>query len=74
MIPVSAAKPWTPVLDVRLALAGPVADALVGLLAGLYPALRAAASIPASAHSGELGRGLIDQWVVDLVRGYAGRR
>ncbi|MFF3562157.1 ABC transporter permease [Streptomyces sp. NPDC002574] len=40
---------WTPVLDLRLALGAPVAGALVGLLAGLYPSLRAARTEPVDA-------------------------
>jgi putative ABC transport system permease protein len=46
---VSAVKEWTPVLDVRLALGAPVAGALVGLLAGLYPSLRASRMEPVDA-------------------------
>ncbi|MGP3958218.1 ABC transporter permease [Nonomuraea sp. 3N208] len=49
VVVVSAAKQWTPLLDVRLALAAPVAGAVVGLLAGLYPALRAARMEPVDA-------------------------
>ncbi|MBE1588523.1 ABC transporter permease [Nonomuraea angiospora] len=49
VVAVSAAKQWTPLLDVRLAVAAPVAGALVGLLAGLYPALRAARMEPVDA-------------------------
>jgi putative ABC transport system permease protein len=49
VVAVSAMREWTPVLDARLALAAPVAGALVGLLAGLYPALRAAGMEPADA-------------------------
>ncbi|MFF0864793.1 ABC transporter permease [Nonomuraea sp. NPDC003560] len=46
VVAVSAAREWTPLLDARLALAAPVAGAVVGLLAGLYPALRAAKMQP----------------------------
>ncbi|MEV0263124.1 ABC transporter permease [Streptomyces sp. NPDC050617] len=46
---VSAAEEWTPVLDARLALGAPVAGALVGLLAGLYPSLRASRMEPVDA-------------------------
>ncbi|WP_239085222.1 ABC transporter permease [Streptomyces halstedii] len=46
---VAAVKEWTPVLDVRLALGAPVAGALVGLLAGLYPSLRASRMEPVDA-------------------------
>ncbi|WP_043615624.1 ABC transporter permease [Nonomuraea candida] len=49
VVAVSAVKQRTPLLDVRLALAAPVAGALVGLLAGLYPALRAARMEPVDA-------------------------
>jgi putative ABC transport system permease protein len=42
-------KQWTPVLDLRLALGAPLAGALVGLLAGLYPSLRAARMEPVDA-------------------------
>ncbi|MET7461931.1 ABC transporter permease [Nonomuraea sp. NPDC005501] len=49
VVAVSAAKEWTPLLDVRLAVAAPVAGALVGLLAGLHPALRAARMEPVDA-------------------------
>jgi putative ABC transport system permease protein len=40
---------WTALLDPRLVLAAPVAGALIGLLAGLYPALRAGTIEPADA-------------------------
>ncbi|MFE0152938.1 ABC transporter permease [Nonomuraea sp. NPDC059007] len=49
IVAVCAVKEWTPLLDVRLALAAPVAGAVVGLLAGLYPALRAARMEPVDA-------------------------
>ncbi|MFE3452243.1 ABC transporter permease [Nonomuraea sp. NPDC059194] len=49
VVVVAAVRHWTPVLDIRLALAAPVAGALVGLLAGLYPALRAARMEPVDA-------------------------
>jgi putative ABC transport system permease protein len=42
VVVVSVSREWTPVLDVRLAAGAPVVGALVGLFAGLYPALRAA--------------------------------
>jgi putative ABC transport system permease protein len=46
---VSAVRDWTPVLDVRLAFGAPLAGALVGLLAGLYPSLRASRMEPVDA-------------------------
>ncbi|MFJ4847814.1 MULTISPECIES: ABC transporter permease [unclassified Streptomyces] len=49
VVVVAAVKHWTPVLDLRLALGAPVAGALVGLLAGLYPSLRAARMEPVDA-------------------------
>lgn len=49
VVAVAAVREWTPVLDVRLALGAPVAGALVGLLAGLYPSLRASRMEPVDA-------------------------
>jgi putative ABC transport system permease protein len=49
VVGVALAQGWTPVLDNRLALGAPPAGALVGLLAGLYPALRAARMQPVDA-------------------------
>ncbi|MGV9914664.1 ABC transporter permease [Streptomyces tendae] len=46
---VSGVREWTPVLDPRLALGAPVVGAVVGLLAGLYPSLRAARMEPVDA-------------------------
>jgi putative ABC transport system permease protein len=40
---------WTALLDPRVVLAAPVAGAVIGLLAGLYPALRAGTIEPADA-------------------------
>ncbi|MEV0626185.1 ABC transporter permease [Nonomuraea wenchangensis] len=49
IVAVSAVQQWTPLLDVRLAIAAPLAGALVGLLAGLHPAWRAARMEPVDA-------------------------
>lgn len=49
VVGVSAAKQWTPVLDPWMPLAAPPVGALVGLLAGLYPAARAARMEPVDA-------------------------
>ena len=40
---------WTALLDPRVVLAAPLAGAVIGLLAGLYPALRASTLEPADA-------------------------
>jgi ABC-type lipoprotein release transport system permease subunit len=46
VVGVSASRTWTPVLDPWVPLLAPFAGALVGLLSGTYPALRAAALEP----------------------------
>jgi putative ABC transport system permease protein len=46
---VSAFRDWTPLLDMRLAIGAPLLGALIGLLAGTYPAWRAAAIEPIAA-------------------------
>lgn len=46
---VSAARDWVPVLDARLPLGAPVVGALIGLVSGVYPALRAASIEPVTA-------------------------
>jgi putative ABC transport system permease protein len=40
---------WTALLDPRIVLAAPLTGAVIGLVAGLYPALRASSVEPAEA-------------------------
>jgi putative ABC transport system permease protein len=49
VVGISIARDWTPVLDYRPVLAAAPCGALVGLLAGLYPAARAASMQPVDA-------------------------
>jgi putative ABC transport system permease protein len=49
VVGISIAKHWTPVLDGTVTVGAAFAGALVGLLAGLYPALRAARMQPVDA-------------------------
>ena len=48
-IAVTISEHWTALLDDRVVFAAPVAGAVIGLLAGLYPSLRASAIEPADA-------------------------
>src|SRR5262249_54250313 len=49
ILAITVYRHWTALLDPRIVIAAPVAGAAVGLLAGLYPALRASLLEPADA-------------------------
>jgi putative ABC transport system permease protein len=49
ILSITVYRHWTALLDPRIVAAAPVAGAVVGLLAGLYPALRASLMEPADA-------------------------
>ncbi|GAB7037114.1 MULTISPECIES: ABC transporter permease [Catenuloplanes] len=52
VVGISVARQWTPVVDGTLAAASPLVGAVVGLLAGLYPSIRAARMQPVDALRG----------------------
>lgn len=49
---VSAASEWTPILDLRMVAVAALSGGVIGLLAGLYPSLKAASIEPISALRG----------------------
>lgn len=49
IVGVSAVNTWTPVLDPRVPLGAPLLGAVIGLLSGTYPSLRAASLEPVEA-------------------------
>jgi putative ABC transport system permease protein len=52
VVGVSAAQEWTPILDLRMVGVAALAGGLIGLLAGLYPSLKAASIEPIAALRG----------------------
>jgi putative ABC transport system permease protein len=51
-VSVSAARDWTPLLDIRLVVMAPLLGAVIGLAAGTYPAWKASAIEPIAALRG----------------------
>jgi putative ABC transport system permease protein len=50
---VAYSREWLVVLDPRMVLAAPVVGAVIGMVAGLYPAYAAARVVPATTLRGE---------------------
>ena len=49
IVAISVIRDWTPVMDPWVPVVAPVLGAIIGLVAGLYPAMRAAALEPVDA-------------------------
>ncbi|HEY0118748.1 MAG TPA: FtsX-like permease family protein, partial [Cellulomonas sp.] len=49
VVVVSAAQSWTPILDTLVVVLAALAGGVIGLLAGIYPALKAASIEPIAA-------------------------
>ncbi|WP_028044959.1 ABC transporter permease [Cellulomonas sp. URHE0023] len=52
VVAVSAAQDWTPILDLRMVAVAALAGGVIGLLAGLYPSLKASSIEPIAALRG----------------------